>query len=136
MQPNNRIMEPDTRLQEMCEAIKEHVESQHNDGKIWSDECDGVEIGYRVKEFKTFIRDEIFIKTPGNDIGEISVEERTRIMAAVFNVFLVPGAGMPEIKQIAYDAILLTQNFIPTVQVEQSPGLVSIAGGFNARSIQ
>ncbi len=126
-EPNNKVMRPDTRLQDMCEAIRDHVDSAKTCGTISTSQCDGVEIGYRAKEFRTYLRREVFIKTPGNKIENMSKDEQSRIMTAVFNVFLVPGASMPEIQQIAFDCIRLTQDIIPMIQVERSPGLVSIA---------
>lgn len=132
-EPNNRVMTPDARLKDMCEAIRDHVDNLGRSNEIATSTCDGVEIGYRVKEFKTFLRREVFIKTPGYKIEEMSDEERKRVMVAVFDTFLILGAAMPEIQQVNFDCMLMTQDVIPMIQVERSPGLVSIAGGFDAR---
>jgi hypothetical protein len=126
---NQRIMEVDGRLKDMCESLKDHVDNLGMAGKIAMSTCDGVEIGYRVQEFRTYIRREVFVKTPGQKIEDTTKEERERIMAAVFDVFLVEGAGLPEITQIAHDCLRLVQDVIPMIQVERSPKLVSIVGG-------
>jgi hypothetical protein len=113
----------------MCEALKDHVDNIGMSGKIATSKVDGVEIGYRVMEFTTFLKRQVFVKTPGYDIGEIGKDDKEKIMAAVFNVFLVPGANMPDINQIAPDCILLQQDVIPMIMVEKNPRLRSIAGG-------
>ena len=127
---NQRIMESDTRLKDMCESIRNDVDNLKATGRIMTGRCDGVEIGYRVKEFRTFIRREVFIKTPGQKIDDTTQEQREQIMAAVFDTFLVEGAGLPEIKQISFDCLLLTQDLIGMILVEKSPRLRSMVGGF------
>lgn len=135
----------DGRLQDACEELREHVDNlgkgpsiilagntykERIPGKVYSVTVDGVVIGYRPIPTATGIVRQVFIKIPGEDIGEIPDGQRNRIMAAVFNVFVVPGAALPEIQQIAPDAILLTQQVIMMQLVERNPGLVSITGGF------
>ncbi len=142
--PNNTVLRPDTKLQEACESLRDYVDNinksplivagiggvhARNAQDIKTVHVDGVEIGYRILEFTTFIRREIFIKVPNYHINDLSKQDREKIMAAVFNVFLVPGADKPEIKQIAPDCMRLRQNIIPMVLVERNPRLRSIAGG-------
>lgn len=137
------ILQPDLNIQEMCEGLRDHVnnitgERIVREGKIYKVEdhrkiytakSAGVEIGYRRTAHATFVRREVFIKVPGYTIEDLSEEERSRIMVAVFNVFLIPGASLPKIGRIAKDCMLIRQDFIPQIPVERSPGLVSIAGG-------
>jgi len=128
------IIEVDADIQGACEAIMEYVHNLTDERRkeIQTIKESGVEIGYRRTAFATFMRREVFIKTLGYKINELSKPDIERIMAAVFNAFVIPGASMPEITQIAKDCMLLKQDYIPMIPVEKSPGLVSIAGGFNA----
>ncbi len=133
MGPNNRVMVADGRLQAACEALREYADSDTGSGGvIHTVSCDGIEVGYRVeaKMFKTFIRREVFVKTPGQDIGELKGDDLQRVMTAVFNVFVLPGQAIPDVTQIAYDCIRLRQDVIPLILTERAPRLVSIAGGF------
>lgn len=131
MSEDTDILKGDTKIQEACESIREH--GDNTPGKqIWSVKADGVEIGYRRQMFRTYINRQVFIKVPGHKISDISEGQRQMIMSAVFNVFLQPGANMPDIDLIAPDCLLVQQMSIPMVPLERSPGLVSIAGGFDA----
>jgi len=141
--PNNKILKADTKVQEALEALAEHGDHQGNKikviGKVFEEtkrhevqtvKVDGVVFGYRLEDHKVYMRRVIFMKVPGYQISDISEDERARIMTALFNVFFMPGNKPPEVKQIAPDSVLFTQDFIPEIAVERSPGLVSIAGGW------
>jgi len=127
------ILRSNVEIQDACETLKEYVHNQAVDTlihKIYTIKAGGVEIGYRRKAYRTFMRREVFIRVPGYKIEDLSKRERSAIMTAVFNVFTIPGSSMPEIEQIARDCLLIRQDMIPLIPVERSPGLVSIAGGF------
>lgn len=141
---NYSILKPDAKLQEACESLREHVDNInrapviHLAGRVYhSRDADaiqtvkhqGVEIGYRLRDFGKFMRREIFVKVPGHKLDDVNKDEKERIVTAVFNAFLIPGANLPEIGQIAPDCLLIRQDFIPLHLVEKAPGLVSIAGG-------
>ena len=135
MGENNRILQTDANIQGACESLMEHVHNITDDNKkrqIQTLQESGVVIGYRRTFFHTFARREIFVKVPGYKIDDLTEGERERIITAVFNVFLVPGASMPIIIHPQPDTMALRQDYIPMIPVERSPGLVSIAGGFNA----
>jgi|GEM_PF-2631309 hypothetical protein len=140
------ILKGDAGLQSACEDLKDHGDNvgrlpdlalrggtftEADRKRIWTVKVDGIEIGYRLQAFRTYLNRQVFIKTPGQQIGEISNEERQRIMSAVFNVFVIQGAAVPTIDSVAPDCILLQQQIIPMVQVERQPRLRSIAGGFD-----
>jgi hypothetical protein len=143
-EPNNRIIEADSKLQEACEELRDYVDHINKQPAIMlkglvyrgrdikainTIKVDGVEIGYRIKEFETFIRRQVFIKVPGYRIKDITKAQRSKILTAVFNVFIVIGASVPRISVIAPDCFLFEQDIILMVLRERSPGLVSIAGG-------
>ncbi len=143
--PNNRILKADTKIQDALEALRNFLDNINKTaslalrGPIYKGvdpkvvqtiKVDGVEFGYKVEDHVIFIRRIIYIKFPGYKVEEIGDPDRERIMTAVFNVFIVPGAGMPEIGQIAVDCLRITQDIVPLMLVERKPGLVSIAGGF------
>jgi hypothetical protein len=145
MNDDNDILQGDNRLQSACEAIREHGDNmragsinldgttyQSRDAAtIWTVKVDGIEIGYRLQVFNTYLNRQVFIKVPGAQIAEIKAAERERIMSAVFNVFVHPGSNLPTIDAIAPDCILLQQQIIPEILIERAPGLVSMVGGFD-----
>jgi hypothetical protein len=122
------ILKGDAKIQEMCESLREHGDNTPGN-QIWSAKEDGVEIGYRRQIFRTYINRQVFIKVPGYKIDDLSKDQRARIMSAVFNVFLQPGANIPSIDQVGPDCMVIQQQSIPMIPIERSPGLVSIAGG-------
>jgi hypothetical protein len=133
---STEILQADVDVQAACEDLKEHVDLQTSGVNligsrkaISTTKCSGVEIGYRLKAFLTHMRREIFIKVPGYKIDDLSKPERDKILTAVFNVFLVPSADLPQIAQIAPDCLVIRQNVMPIIMVERSPRLSSIVGG-------
>ncbi len=125
-------------LQAACESLKDHGENIARSGRtfheedrkrVWTVKCGGIEIGYRLQVFNTYLNRQVFIKVPGYRIADLSNEEREKIMSAVFNVFVHQGSSIPSIDGIAQDTILLQQQIIPMILVERQPGLRSIAGG-------
>lgn len=153
--PNNRILKADTKVQEALEALADHVDhlrripslkligktyAEANPKELATVKVDGVVFGYRLEDHQVFMRRVVFVKVPGykidiNDIskGDLSEDELSRIMVALFNTILLPGNKPPEMKQIAPDCVLFTHDFIPEIAVERKPGLVSIAGGFGGK---
>ncbi len=146
---NNRILEADADIQGACESLRDYVDNINKQpsiklvgsvyrgrgaaDKVHKVRVSGVEIVYRIEDHETFMRRQVFIKVPGYRIGDLTDLERERILTAVCNVILVVGGNMPEIACIAPDCMLLQQDFVPMYLVERSPGLVSIAGGFDGR---
>jgi hypothetical protein len=137
------ILQADVNLQAMCEDLKDHVNNMtgeklvlvgptygaQNHRKIYTAKGGGIEIGYRRTAHPKFVRREVFVKVPGYSIDDLSEEERSRIMTALFNVFIVPGSQIPQIGRVAKDCMLIRQDYVPMIPVERSPGVVSIAGG-------
>lgn len=129
----NRILQADADIQGACENLFEYVNGITDPEKsklIQTVRINGIEIGYRRRSFHTFRRREVFIKVPGYRIEDLTKGEKERIITAIFNVFLVPGADIPEISQPSKDCMVMRQDYIPMIPVERSPGLVTIAGGW------
>ena len=125
------ILKGDRDYEGLCEGLLDrgtHIKPGE-EATIWTDRHNGVEIGFRMQVFNTYVNRQVFIKTPGHKIGEMSDEERQRIMASVFNVFVLKGSNIPSIDQIAPDCIVLQQQSIPMILTERNPRLRSIAGG-------
>ena len=125
------ILKGDADFQGLCEGLLDrgtHV-SPGEEETIWTDRNNGVEIGFRMQIFHTYVNRQVFIKTPGHKIDEMSDEERERVMSAVFNVFVLRGSNIPSITQIAPDCLVLQQQSIPMILTERNPRLRSIAGG-------
>lgn len=91
---------------------------------IMTQSFDGWEVGYKLEDFDLFQRRKVFIKCE-QPLREIPEKEKDPILAAVFDVFLERGQGMPEIEQISEFALLLTQDVIPMVLTQRAPRLVS-----------
>jgi hypothetical protein len=133
MRAKNRLLQADADIQGACENLFEYVNGITDPEKsklIQTVRINGIEIGYRRRSFHTFRRREVFIKVPGYRIEDLSKGEKERIVTAVFNVFLVPGAALPELSRPAKDCMVMRQDYIPMIPIERSPGLVSIAGGW------
>ena len=128
---SDKLLQPDVDIMGACLNLREHVNglTGGDPRKIHTVKVMGVEIGYRRSSHLTYRRREVFIKVPGHRIEDLSEEERDQILAAVFDVYLIEGAAMPEISSISTACIRIKQDYIPMIPVERSPGLVSIAGG-------
>jgi hypothetical protein len=125
-------------IQAACESLRDHGDNIGRTGRqlldadkkrVWTVKIGGVEIGYRLQVFNTYLNRQVFIKVPGYRISDLSKGERDRIMTAVFAVFVHPGSNIPSVDQVAQDCMLLQQQIIPMVMVERKPRLRSIAGG-------
>ncbi len=127
----HKMLQPDMDIQGACEALKEAVHDKPS-GVLLTVKVGGVVIGYRRQTHITFRRREVFVKVPGYRIEDVSKAERERIMTAVLNVFIIPGAAMPQITapEHVHDTMIVRQDYVPDIPVERSPGLVSIAGGW------
>lgn len=132
------ILQGDADLQGACESLRDHAQNLSRRGrtfldtdrdKIWTVKVGGVEIGYRMQVFNTYLNRQVFIKVPGYRIADLSNEEREKVMSAVFNVFVHQGSNVPSIDQVAQDTMLMQQQIVPMVLVERKPRLRSIAGG-------
>lgn len=133
MREKNRLLQADADIQGACENLLEHVNGITDPVKarlIHTTRVGGVEIGYRRTSNLTYRRREVCIKVPGYRIEDLTKGEKERIVTAVFNALLVPGAALPEISRPAKDCMVIRQDYIPMIPVERSPGLVSIAGGW------
>ena len=130
--PNNKILKADTRVQDALQALADHVDHGKfiYNKNVQTVKVDGVVFGYRLEDHKVFMRKIIYMKVPGWKIGDLSEDERARIMTAIFNVFIMPGNKKPETKMIAQDCLLFEQDFVPEIAVERKPGLVTLAGGW------
>ena len=135
--PNNKILKPDSRVQEALEALADHVD-HYKPGMgpgIKTVKVDGVVFGYRLEDHKVFMRRMVFMKVPGWHIEDLSEDERATIQVALMQVFFLPGGKMPTITPLPRgvekpDCLLFTQDFVPEIAVELKPGLVTLSGGW------
>lgn len=82
--------------------------------------------GYKIEDHSgIFMRKTIYIKADGYKIDEIPEEQREPIMLAVYEVLLEQGSDMPKIEQIAPDALMIEQDFIPCLLTELNPNIVT-----------
>lgn len=130
--PNNKILKPDTRVQDALHALADHVDHGKfiYNKNVQTVKVDGLVFGYRLEDHRVFMRRIVYVKVPGWRIEDIGEDERARILTAMFNVFLMPGNNPPEMKKIAPDCLLFTHDFVPEIAVERKPGLVTLAGGW------
>jgi len=152
LKPNQRILTPDKRLLEACEQLRHAVEhpnersdvimqqgiyKQKDPEAIMTVKVDGVEVGYKVKQSSTLKMSPYFdrycyFKVPGHRLSDLTKQELSAIKTALLEAFFEPQQGEIKVEVIGWDAMLLRQRFMVCFPVERSPGLRSIAGGFNA----
>jgi len=152
LKPNQQIIRPDKRLLEACEALRHCVEhpnersdiilqqgiyKQKDPEAIMTVKVDGVEVGYTVKpcsvlEMSPYFDRYVYFKVPGQKLSDLSKQELAAIKTAILEAFFEVQQGEIKVEVIGWDAMLLRQRFMVAFPVERSPGLVSIAGGFDA----
>ena len=152
LKPNQQILKPDKRLFEACEDLRFFVEhpnersdvimqqgiyKQKDPEAIMTVKVDGVEIGYKVKpssalEMSPYFDRYCYFKVPGHRLSDLTKQELSAIKTALLEAFFEPQQGEIKVEVIGWDAMLLRQRFMVCFPVERSPGLRSIAGGFNA----
>ena len=152
LRSNQQIMKPDGRLLEACEDLRRTVEHpnerseiieqqgiyrQKDPEAIMTVKVDGVEVGYKVKpssalEMSPYFDRYCYFKVPGHRLKDLTKPELKAVMTALLDTFFEPQQGQITNEIIAQDAMLLRQRFMVAFPVERSPGLVSIAGGFQA----
>jgi hypothetical protein len=118
-------------LKKACEELRFVVEHPNKEGKIllrtgvtvdrdpklvMTTKIDGIEVGYRVVpssplEINHFFDRDVFLKIPGYKISELNQHERTSFLTTLFEVFLEPQQGLPDITPIADDAVKISQRF-------------------------
>lgn len=149
---NQRIIRPDGRLFEACEQLRYAVEHpnerseiimqqgiyrQKDPEAIMTVQVDGVEVGYKVKpssalELSPYFDRYVYFKVPGFQLKDLTKQELAAIKMALLEAFFEVQQGQIQVEVIGWDAMLLRQRFQVAFPVERNPGLVSIAGGFNA----
>ena len=92
--------------------------------KVFKRDIDGWEVGYKIEDHGLYCERKVFLKCE-QELSEVPDEEKTKMFATVCDVFLERGESIPEIEQIALDAVLITQNFMPLIQTELNPHLRS-----------
>lgn len=142
--PNNRILKPDTKIQEALEALRDYLDNINKApdislGSVYKAKeptvvqtvkVDGLVFGYKIEDHHVFIRRIVFIKVPGFKVSDFSDTDRERILTAVFNVFVLPGGRTPEIVQVASDCLRMIQDTVPMILTERKPGLITLSGGW------
>lgn len=85
---------------------------------------DGWEVGYKIEDMGYTIRRKIFLKCEQR-LREIPDAQKDPVMAAVFEVFLEKGQGMPWVNQISEFVMKVEQDVIPLLMTELNPKLIS-----------
>jgi hypothetical protein len=152
LKPNQRIIRPDKRLFEACEQLRYVVEHPNERSEIIMEQgiykhkdpeaimrvtVDGVTVGYKVKassplEISPYFDRYVYFKVPGHRLSDLTKAELSAIKTALLEAFFEVQQGQVQVEVIGWDAMLLRQRFMVAFPVERNPGLVSIAGGFNA----
>jgi len=152
LKPNQQILKPDKRLLEACEQLRYAVEHpnersdvimqqgiyrQKDPEAIMTVKVDGVEVGYKVKpssdlEMSPYFDRYVYFKVPGHRLSDLTKKELAAIKTALLEAFFEVQQGEIRVEVIGWDAMLFRQRFMVAFPVERSPGLRSIAGGFNA----
>jgi hypothetical protein len=152
LKPNQRILTPDKRLLEACEALRYAVEhpnerseiimqqgiyKQKDPEAIMTVTVDGVVVGYRVKpsstlEMSPYFDRYAFFKVPGHRLKDLTKKELSAIKTALLEAFFEVQQGKIQVEVVGWDAMLFKQCFMVCFPVERNPNVVSLVGGFHA----
>jgi hypothetical protein len=91
---------------------------------VFTASFDGWEVGYKVEDMGYTIRRKIFLKCE-QPLAEIPDAQKDPVLAAVFEVFLEKGQGMPQVDQISEFCVMVEQDIIPLLMTELKPNLIS-----------
>ena len=150
MAKGKNVVREDRDLRMACRELRHKVEHPNEDSDIILQQgiykakdperlltlkVNGVVVGYQVKapnplEIAPVMVRNVFIKFPGYKVDEIPDSQLKPIMFAIFQEMFDDQQHEIKVSQTDKDTIKLTQTFMLAVQVERSPDLVSIAGGF------
>jgi hypothetical protein len=92
-----------------------------------TDMCRPWVIGYQIVAIdihEGFFQRNIYLKWPGKDILEVPERDLDPVYGAIYNALLDQGADMPQIEQIARDAIKIEQKFAVTFWKEHNPNVL------------
>lgn len=105
-------------------ALRGGIYREIDKAEVFVQSFDGWEVGYKLEDHGVFMKRKVFIKCEQH-LDEIPDDQKDPVFNAVMEVFIDRGQSLPEIEPIAPDAVLIQQNFMPLVQVERNPNLVS-----------
>lgn len=97
---------------------------QLSEAEVYTTKVDSWEFGYKLEEYPTFFKREVYIKVLGAKIAEVAELERKAVVTAVFEACIDIGAGEVNIDLISPDCLLVTQEFSPIFLEEQNPGVL------------
>lgn len=92
--------------------------------QVFTRKLDGWEVGFKVEDHGLFCTRKVFIKCE-QPLSEVPDKDKDSMFAAALDAFLDRGQSVPDIEQIAINAVMVTQNFMPLIQMELNPRLVS-----------
>jgi len=95
--------------------------------QVFSRKLDGWEVGFKLDDHVIYMTRKVYVKCE-QPLVEVPDAEKDSIFAAVLEVFMDKGQSIPNIEQIAIDAVIITQDFMPLLQVEVNPHLRAISG--------
>lgn len=95
--------------------------------QVFSRKVDGWEVGFKLDDHVLYMTRKVFVKCE-QPLVEVPDKEKDSMIGAVLEVFMDKGQNVPNIEQIAADAVLITQDFMPLLQVESNPHLRAISG--------
>ena len=150
------IFEPDLRIEQCLEALRQHVENinkspviklvagntfkQKDIKDIYTDRVGPWEFGYRIEDYSV-VKDgpegafaegvmvkTLFIKVHGGIIAEVSLAERNAVTSAALNAMFDQGGGPMDTELVASDCLMIKQAFVPFFLHEANPNLI-VPGG-------
>ncbi len=151
---HSKIILPDRRLLEACNALRYAVEHPNEESEIILQQgiykhkdpeaimvikVDGVEIGYKVKpcsslEISPYFDRYCYIKVPGHRLTDLSKREMSAVKTAVLTAFFEHQQGEVHVEVIGYDAILMWQRFMVAFPIKVADNFTVVPGvrEFNA----
>ena len=144
-----KILPTDRKLAEVCVALRHYVEHPNessdiilNNGvyrqkdpeAIMTIDCDGVQVGYKVKPSSAIELDQyfdryVYLKIPGYRLYDLTNKQLASIKTALYNSFFEPQMSKIHVKIIAEDAMLMIQRFMVAFWTPKNPGIVKTLTG-------
>jgi len=105
-------------------ALRRGIYQGINKDQVFTTRFDGFEIGYHLEDMGTMMRKTVYIKLPGEDIGEIPEGQIEPVCNTVMDIFIDRGQAPPTVGRCAKDCIQIIQVFVPLTMFEKNPGIV------------
>ncbi|MGD0278254.1 MAG: hypothetical protein ABSC11_02985 [Smithella sp.] len=147
-----QVILPDSRLLEACTQLRHTVEHPNENadiiiGKglyrkkdpeaIMAIECDGVVVGYKIKEcspleINPYFDRYVYVRTPDYRLKDLSERQLAQIKFTVLEAFFEQQQGEIHVEVIGEGALLLWQRFMVIFPYKYQSATSFVPGNYNA----